>query len=145
MKILTANFLTCVVKACKSSPRSFPLHFRDAELEQVEGEYNPTFLANILPRIEWEALKITATELGFASLPAEKPDLLSPAPDAPVDSEPLAESTEVEEAREKMARDLHKLLLETTVKEGKMVCGNCGHEYKIKEGIANFLLPNHLV
>lgn len=41
-------------------------------------------------------------------------------------------------------RDLHTLLLETQVMEGKMVCGNCGHEYKIKEGIANFLLPNHL-
>ena len=25
-----------------------------------------------------------------------------------------------------------------------MVCGNCGHEYNIKEGIANFLLPSHL-
>ena len=24
------------------------------------------------------------------------------------------------------------------------MCGNCGHEYKIKEGIANFLLPSHL-
>lgn len=41
-------------------------------------------------------------------------------------------------------RDLHTLLLETEVREGKMVCGNCGHEYKIKEGIANFLLPSHL-
>lgn len=41
-------------------------------------------------------------------------------------------------------RDLHTLLLETEVREGKMVCGNCGHEYPIKEGIANFLLPNHL-
>jgi multifunctional methyltransferase subunit TRM112 len=41
-------------------------------------------------------------------------------------------------------RDLHALLLETEVREGKMVCGNCGHEYRIKEGIANFLLPNHL-
>lgn len=30
------------------------------------------------------------------------------------------------------------------MKEGKLVCGSCGHEYKIKEGIANFLLPNHL-
>lgn len=41
-------------------------------------------------------------------------------------------------------RDLHTLLLETEIREGKMVCGNCGHEYKIKEGIANFLLPSHL-
>lgn len=43
-----------------------------------------------------------------------------------------------------MMRNLHTLLLETEVMEGKMVCGNCGHEYRIKEGIANFLLPNHL-
>ena len=50
-----------------------------------------------------------------------------------------------EEEREKMLRELHRLLLETQVREGKMVCGNCGHEYRIKEGIANFLLPNHLV
>lgn len=41
-------------------------------------------------------------------------------------------------------RDLHTLLLETEVREGKMVCGNCKHEYKVKEGIANFLLPSHL-
>ena len=46
---------------------------------------------------------------------------------------------------EKLLRHLHRLLLETQVKEGKMVCGNCGFEYKIKEGIPNFLLPSHLV
>jgi multifunctional methyltransferase subunit TRM112 len=45
---------------------------------------------------------------------------------------------------EKLLRDLHTLLLETQVQEGKLVCGSCGHEYAIKEGIANFLLPNHL-
>lgn len=44
-----------------------------------------------------------------------------------------------------MMKDLHHLLLETQVSEGKLVCGNCGHEYAIKEGIANFLLPSHLV
>lgn len=48
------------------------------------------------------------------------------------------------EGREKVLRDLHTLLLETQVTEGKLVCGNCGHEYAIKEGIANFLLPSHL-
>lgn len=46
---------------------------------------------------------------------------------------------------EQVLRDLHRLLLETQVVEGKMVCGNCGFEYRIKEGIANFLLPSHLV
>lgn len=46
---------------------------------------------------------------------------------------------------EELWRELHELLLETQVVEGRLVCGNCGHEYRIKEGIANFLLPNHLV
>jgi multifunctional methyltransferase subunit TRM112 len=45
---------------------------------------------------------------------------------------------------EQTLKDLHRLLLETQVSEGKLLCGNCGHEYVIKEGIANFLLPSHL-
>jgi multifunctional methyltransferase subunit TRM112 len=44
-----------------------------------------------------------------------------------------------------MMAELHTLLLETQISEGKLVCANCQHEYAIKEGIANFLLPNHLV
>ena len=42
-------------------------------------------------------------------------------------------------------KDLHALLMETGIESGKLVCGNCSHEYAIKEGIANFLLPSHLV
>ena len=63
MKILTANFLTCAVKTCKTSPLSFPLHFEEAELEQSDIAYNASFLRNILPRIDWEAFKITASEV----------------------------------------------------------------------------------
>ncbi|KAK2812349.1 type I protein arginine N-methyltransferase Rmt1 [Emmonsiellopsis sp. PD_5] len=125
MKVLTANFVSCAIKACKSSPASFPLHFNDAELEQTELEFQPDFLRNILPRIDWEALRTTAKELGFPSLSDTKPD-----GDAVTDE---------------FLHELHKLLLETQVVEGKLVCGNCGHEYRIKEGIANFLLPSHLV
>jgi multifunctional methyltransferase subunit TRM112 len=44
-----------------------------------------------------------------------------------------------------MLQDLHHLLLETSMSEGKLACANCGHEYAVKEGIANFLLPSHLV
>ncbi len=66
MKLLTINFLTCAVKSCKSSPLSFPLHFRDAELERREIDYNPTFLQNILPRLDWDAIRSTATEVCYA-------------------------------------------------------------------------------
>ncbi|KZZ93485.1 putative protein family UPF0434/Trm112 [Ascosphaera apis ARSEF 7405] len=126
MKVLTSNFVTCAVKACKSSSNSYPLHFQDAELEQEELEFHPEFMRNILPRLDWDALRISASELGFGSLTETKPE-----GDALND--------------EKLLRDLHKLLLETHVTEGKLVCGNCGHQYMIKEGIPNFLLPGHLV
>lgn len=58
---------------------------------------------------------------------------------------PSAPTQEELEADSKLFQDLHTLLLETHINEGSLECANCGHSYKIKEGIANFLLPNHLV
>ncbi|EEP82955.1 conserved hypothetical protein [Uncinocarpus reesii 1704] len=98
MKVLTANFISCAVKSCKASPSSFPLHFHDAELEQQEVKFSPQFLCNILPRIDWDALRITANELGFATLADTKPE-----------NDHLN--------NEQMLRDLHRLLLETSVIE----------------------------
>ncbi|KAK8197791.1 uncharacterized protein BKA78DRAFT_245759 [Phyllosticta capitalensis] len=122
MKLLTLNFLTCARKACKTSAAAFPLHPRDAELEVVETELNLPFISNILPRLDWEALR---------TLAAEVPD----------DDDDAAQPFEANQ----LARDLHGLLVETTIAQGKLVCANCGHEYAVKEGIANFLLPSHLV
>ena len=36
-------------------------------------------------------------------------------------------------------KDLHSLLMETSIASGKLVCGNCGHEYAVKEGIVSFV------
>ncbi|KAF2003464.1 Trm112p-domain-containing protein [Amniculicola lignicola CBS 123094] len=136
MKLLTLNFLTCAIKTCKSSPLSFPLHPREVELEILETDYNAVFLRNILPRLEWEALRVLAGELGLPSLPESSPDVSS-----------LSTSSEEDDSETptQVAQDLHRLLLETCIKEGKLVCGCCGHEYAVKEGVANFLLPGHLV
>ncbi|OKP08601.1 Multifunctional methyltransferase subunit trm112 [Penicillium subrubescens] len=109
MKVITANFVTCAVKECKTSAASFPLHFHDAELEQQELDFQPEFIRNVLPRVDWDSLRITANELGFPSLPETKPE-----------GDALNE--------EQTLKDLHRLLLETQVIEGKLVCGNCGHQ-----------------
>lgn len=69
MKVITANFVTCAVKECKTSAASFPLHFHDAELEMQELDFQPEFIRNVIPRIDWEALRVTANEV--FSLPAE--------------------------------------------------------------------------
>lgn len=63
MKVLSLNFLTCAVKACKSSSSSYPLHPRDAELVQDEIEVNPEMLVNVLPRLDWAALRTTSSEV----------------------------------------------------------------------------------
>ena len=64
-------------------------------------------------------------------------------PEQPPNQEDLVEA-ETKEPTQTL-KDLHSLLVETSVANGKLVCGNCGHEYAVKEGIANFLLPSHLV
>jgi multifunctional methyltransferase subunit TRM112 len=171
MKLLTTNFLTCAVKSCKSSPSSFPLHFKDAVLERSEVAYNPLFMTNILPRLNWDALRTTATELGLAAaLPEENPseqagwdgtntgitakeeggedegamEIESAAVAGDGEAEATSE-TVGDGAKEQVLKKLHGLLLETAVSEGKLVCGNCGFEYPIKDGVGNFLLPAHLV
>ncbi|KAF2454813.1 hypothetical protein BDY21DRAFT_308073 [Lineolata rhizophorae] len=147
MKILTLNFVTCARKACKASPAAFPLRPREAELEIVEQDINPLFVRNVLPRLEWDALREVCGELGLQQLPSTAPspdDLFTTTP-AAADTA-MADAADAHEPRpSQLLRDLHTLLLETTMRSGKLVCGNCGHEYAVKEGIANFLLPSHLV
>ncbi|KAF2657324.1 Trm112p-domain-containing protein [Lophiostoma macrostomum CBS 122681] len=142
MKLLTLNFLTCAIKSCKTSPASFPLHPRDAELEIVEADVNLAFLQNILPRLMWAELRTIASELGLPTLPEDIPER-----EALVEGrgEGEGEGEGGEQIPSQTAKDLHRVLLETCIQEGKLVCGNCGHEYAVKEGVANFLLPGHLV
>jgi multifunctional methyltransferase subunit TRM112 len=170
MKILTTNFLTCAVKTCKTSPLSFPLHFKDATLERTEIDFNPLFLRNVLPRVNWEALTTTAAELGLQALvPERNPVDVVADGAAEEEQEGSRKDTEMDvelqqqqdqqetnnaqsgsddngnDDSEEVLKKLHGLLLETAVVEGKLVCGNCGFEYPIKEGVGNFLLPAHLV
>jgi multifunctional methyltransferase subunit TRM112 len=63
MKLLTLNFLTCAVKACKSSSASFPLHPKDCELVSDTMAPNPKLVFNVLPRVDWDALIVTASEV----------------------------------------------------------------------------------
>ncbi|KAF2684762.1 Trm112p-domain-containing protein [Lentithecium fluviatile CBS 122367] len=146
MKLLTLNFLTCAIKTCKTQPASFPLHPRDAELEIVETDMNLPFLKNILPRLMWDELRTITSELGLPDLPPTPPTRSNLVEGGEKDA--VAEEEEQEEVVEEptqTAKDLHRILLETCIKEGKLVCGACGHEYKVMEGVANFLLPGHLV
>lgn len=166
MKILTTNFLTCAIKSCKSSPASFPLHPQDVTLASTPLDFSAEFLLNILPRLNYDALLTVATALSLQALLPEREVFEGLAEGAIVgeegDEEGVGGRDEVmlgaegdgqgqqvvavgEEEREEVLKRLHRLLLETNIQEGKLVCGNCGFEYPVKEGVGNFLLPSHLV
>ncbi|KAG0178840.1 hypothetical protein DFQ28_004005 [Apophysomyces sp. BC1034] len=121
MRLITHNMLQCHVKNCDSN--NFPLRFEDAQVELIEADYNPDFLVNMLPKIEWEALTSTAVQLGISTLPPQIPE----------------NATENED----FLKALHSVLLETHIQHGKMICANCQHVYNIKDGIPNMLLAEH--
>lgn len=63
MKIITTNLVECAVKACKSTTKCFPLHLRDTEIVETEQDFHPEFLRNIISRLDWDALRTTASEV----------------------------------------------------------------------------------
>ena len=128
MKFITTNFVKCAIKTCQSSTSSFPLKFEECQLVQEELEFNPEFISHILERLDWAAIVQVARDLGNETLPSTKPE----------DLDPIMEDHQV------ILRDLHTLLMETQIIEGRMVCRNCEHIYHIKNSIPNFLLPPHL-
>lgn len=127
MKFLTTNFIQCAVKGCQSSDSSFPLKYEECELVAETQEFKPEFLVHMLEKINWSALVQVARNLGNDNLPTEKPEL-----------DPIMEDDVL------ILKDLHNLLVETNILNGKMICNNCGHIYFIKNSIPNFLLPPHL-
>lgn len=147
MKLLTLNFLTCARKMCKSTAAAFPLHPKEAELEQIEIEMNALFIKNMLPRLEWEAMRTLTTEVCIRNLIKKNSrDMLTSAqlgqPSLPAEPPSDVELAAEDGSPSQTLKDLHTLLMETSIISGKLVCGNCGHEYAVKEGIANFLLPS---
>src|SRR6266699_7195548 len=85
-------------------------------------------------------------QLGLPALPDAAPEPAALFAESAIPTDAMQDADKgVQKQPTQLLQDLHRLLLETTIVTGKLVCGNCGHEYAIKEGIANFLLPSHLV
>ncbi|BGP56140.1 hypothetical protein JCM8202_005908 [Rhodotorula sphaerocarpa] len=126
VRLITQNLLSCPSRAC-AYPTNFPLSFRNVErLEMVDAEFNEEFVRGVLSRLEWQALRKSAAELGNTDLPEQAPDATQP------------ETVSVE-----LLKTLHHVLLEIVVSDGEMVCPQCEHVYRIKDSIPNMLLAEH--
>ncbi|KAI8851453.1 Trm112p-domain-containing protein, partial [Chytridium lagenaria] len=118
-RLIVHNVLMCNAKGCTSN--NYPLKIEEAELETLEVEYNENFLRRFLVKLDWPALVQTAFLLGIDQLPQ----------DLPVDFD------------EELLGRLHRIIMETDVKSGRMVCPSCGHIYPIKDGIPNIAAPGN--
>jgi len=116
MRLFTHNLLRCNIKNVKSG---YPLKIEVVKLEEREEEFNPEFLKNILPKINWSVLVQAA-----AAFKVELPATVTPA----------------DLATEALQRRLHHALVEVELVEGFLVCPETGRKFPVTKGIPNMLL-----
>ncbi|XP_025771400.1 multifunctional methyltransferase subunit TRM112-like protein isoform X2 [Puma concolor] len=115
MKLLTHNLLSSHVRGV--GPRGFPLRLQATEVRINPVEFNPDFVARMIPKVEWAALLEAADT---------------------VPKEPI----EGYEHDEKFLRKMHHVLLEVDVLEGTLQCPESGRLFPISRGIPNMLLSD---
>merc|ERR1711865_222703 len=118
MRLLTHNMLE---SPCRGVNNKSPLIIEPQQVEVVEQEFNPEFVKHMYPRLEWSALRSTATSL----------DLRHNFPE---------EVSEEHLANDDFLKQLHHVLLEVRVVEGNLVCPESGRKFPISKGVPNMLL-----
>ena len=95
------------------------LQAKDVKVSEVD--FNPEFIARVIPRLEWEVVVKAAQDLGQASdLPSE-----------------LVENYENDQEFLKKA---HHVLMEVEIINGDLVCPETGRRFPVADGIPNMLL-----
>ncbi|KAM9763595.1 multifunctional methyltransferase subunit TRM112-like protein isoform 1-T1 [Dama dama] len=99
--------------------------FRSSQATEVRinpVEFNPDFIARMIPKVEWAALLEAADTLHLIEVPKE-----------PIQGY---------EHNEEFLRKMHHVLLEVEVLEGTLQCPESGRLFPISRGIPNMLLSD---
>lgn len=84
-------------------------------------DFNPEFIARIIPKLDWPVLYNAAEKIGQAeNLPKELVD-------------------EYEKNNE-FLKKAHHVLMEIDIINGELICPETGRKFPINDGIPNFLL-----
>ncbi|KAJ6709497.1 UPF0315 PROTEIN-RELATED [Salix viminalis] len=117
MRLFTHNMLSSNIKGVANG---FPLRIEVDQVVEKQVDFNPDFLKNMFPKLEWKALVDAARTMGYTELPEE------------------ADSSMLES--EDFLRKLHHALLELHLEEGALVCPETGRKFPVNKGIPNMLL-----
>lgn len=52
----------------KGVKNGYPLNITASEIQEVEVDFNPEFIARMIPRIDFDALRITTAQLGLKGI-----------------------------------------------------------------------------
>ncbi|KAJ6930458.1 hypothetical protein NC652_014094 [Populus alba x Populus x berolinensis] len=117
MRLFTHNMLSSNIKGVSNG---FPLRIEVEQVLEKQVDFNPDFVKNLFPKLEWKALVDGARTLGYAELPEE------------------ADSSMLES--EEFLRKVHHALLELHLEEGALTCPETGRKFPVTKGIPNMLL-----
>ncbi|XP_059094428.1 multifunctional methyltransferase subunit TRM112-like protein [Tigriopus californicus] len=119
MKLITHNMLSS--QGIKGVKVGFPLVIQAKDVKVSEVEFNPDFIARIIPKLDWPEVCRAAQELNqLGDLPSK-----------------LVDDYENNHEFLKLA---HHVLLEVEVINGDLVCPETGRKFPITDGIPNMLL-----
>eukprot|EP00088_Acartia_fossae_P025766 TRINITY_DN2654_c0_g2_i1.p1 TRINITY_DN2654_c0_g2~~TRINITY_DN2654_c0_g2_i1.p1 ORF type:complete len:125 (-),score=17.00 TRINITY_DN2654_c0_g2_i1:937-1311(-) len=119
MKLLTHNMLSS--KAIKNVREGFPLLIEARDVKVSEAEFNQEFIAKIIPKVDWDALRRAAEQLGH------------------LESLPLAVPQGFENDTD-FLKQAHHALYEIELINGNLVCPETGRKFPVSDGIPNMLL-----
>ncbi|CAH0486688.1 unnamed protein product [Peronospora farinosa] len=133
MRLLTHNMLVCHVKACADTagrdvdarPLNFPLKIVP-EMDGVvvlKTQFSKSFMLHIMRSIDYPALCHTTKELNHPEVPTLPEHL-------PAD---LSEQDD-------LLKLIHRVIFDTNIVEGELVCNNCGRSYQVSNAVPNMLL-----
>ncbi|CAI5700701.1 unnamed protein product [Peronospora effusa] len=129
MRLLTHNMLVCHVKACADTagrdadarPLNFPLRMDGVVV--LETQFSKSFMLHIMRSIDYPALCHTTKELNHPEVPTLPEHL-------PTD---LSEQDD-------LLKLIHRVIFDTNIVEGELVCNNCGRSYQVSNAVPNMLL-----
>ncbi|VEL20088.1 unnamed protein product, partial [Protopolystoma xenopodis] len=110
MKLFLHNLLTSrVLKAVKIG---YPLKLKVEEIKMLEIDFQPEYIARLIPKVEWFALKAAVSQLGESyafNLPSEVPQDY--------------------EQNQEFLKLAHKALLEIDIIKGSLICPETDREF----------------
>ncbi|XP_047319540.1 multifunctional methyltransferase subunit TRM112 homolog A-like [Impatiens glandulifera] len=117
MRLLTHNMLLSNIKGVTNR---FPLKIEVKKVMIKQVDFNPDFIRNIFPRIEWKVFVDAARKMGYVELPDEvEPSML--------------------DAKDFLRR-FHHALVELNLEEGALICPETNRRFPVNKGIPNMIL-----